>query len=368
MKSIMFPGKFLLGKNILASFANYAEALGRKFLVVSSKSVMATAKEKILMSIEGTEMKAEFTLFGGECSYKEICRLAEIGKENGCDCVVGIGGGKLLDASKSAALKLDAPVIVVPTIAATDAPCSALTVVYTENGIFEAYEWLPANPEIVMVDTEIICSAPVRYLVAGMGDALATYFEARAVRASNSNTCAVAAIGKQTKSAFVLAELCYHTLLADGLKAKLSAEAGVITPALENVIEANILLSGVGFESGGLAASHSIHNGMTVLPQTHAANHGEKVAFGVLTQLMMENAPIEEINTVLDFCVSVGLPVTFAELGMGGVSDAELWKVAEASTVADETIHCQPFDVTAETVFAALTAANAIGTAYLAGK
>lgn len=367
MKSIMFPGKFLLGKGILASFSTYTQTLGSKFLVISSKSVMDTAKEKILASIASTEMQAEFVLFGGECSHKEIDRLAAIGKENNCDCVVGVGGGKLLDTAKSAALKMNAPVMVVPTIAATDAPCSALTVVYTEDGVFEEYAWLPSNPQIVMVDTEIICKAPVRYLVAGMGDALATYFEARAVRASNSNTCAVAAIGKQTKSAFALAELCYETLLEDGLKAKLSAQAGVITPALENVIEANILLSGVGFESGGLAASHSIHNGMTVLPQTHSANHGEKVAFGVLTELVMENAPMEELDTVLEFCTTVGLPVTFAQLGMEGVSDEELWKVAEAAAVEGETIHCQPFDVTPETVFAALKTADALGKAYIAG-
>lgn len=368
MKSIMFPGKFLLGKNIMDSFGTYSESLGKKFLVVASKSVMGIAQEKIGASFAGTEMQAEYILFGGECSRNEINRLVAAGKEKGCDCIVGIGGGKLLDAAKATAYIMKTPVMVIPTIAATDAPCSALSVVYSDEGVFEEYLWLPKNPDIVMVDSEIVRKAPARYLVAGIGDALATYFEARAVKNSDSNTCAVSAIGKQTLSAFALAELCYNTLLEDGLKAKLSVEAGVVTRALENVIEANILLSGIGFESGGLAAAHSVHNGMTVLPQTHSAQHGEKVAFGTLTQLVLENSPMEEIETVLEFCDSVGLPVTLAQIGLENASDADIQKVAEATAVDSETIHCMPFEVTAETVFAAIKAADAIGRAYLAAK
>ena len=368
MKSILFPGKFLLGKGLLDSFGLYSKPLGKKFLIIASKSVMETAKAKIGKSFDGTGMVAEYVLFGGECSHSEIARLIAVGKEKGCDCIVAIGGGKLLDSGKAAAYKMGLPVMIAPTIASTDAPTSALSVIYSDEGVFEEYFWLPANPNIVMVDTEIICKAPARYLVAGMGDAFATYFEARAVRSSDSNTCAVAAIGKQTLSAFALAELCYKTLLADGLKAKLSVEAGAITAALENVIEANILLSGIGFESGGLAASHSVHNGLTVLPQTHGAYHGEKVAFGVLTQLALENAPMEEITGVMDFFSSVGLPVTLKGIGLEKPAEEELRKVAEATAVKGETIHNQPFEITADKVLAAIKAANAYGEAYLTSK
>ena len=368
MKSILFPGKFLLGKNMLDSFSIYSKPLGKKFLVIASKSVIGKAEQKISKSFEGTEMIAEYILFGGECSHNEINRLVAIGKEKECDCVVGIGGGKLLDTSKAVALALKAPVMIVATIASTDAPCSALSVIYTDDGVFEEYFWLPANPDVVMVDTEIICQAPARFLAAGMGDAFATYYEARAVRNSDSNTCAVAAIGKQTISAYALAELCNKTLLADGVKAKLSVEAGVITTAVENIIEANILLSGIGFESGGLAASHSVHNGLTVLHQTHSSYHGEKVAFGVLTQLVLENAPMDEITKVMDFFTAVGLPVTLKEIGLGSVTDEELRQVADATTAKGETIYCEPFEITSDKVLAAIKAADAIGRAYLAAK
>jgi len=339
MKSILFPGKFLLGKGLLGSIGEYAKPLGKKFLVIASKSVMEMSKQNVSKSFEGTDMVAEYVLFGGECSHNEINRLIAEGKEKGCDCIIGIGGGKLLDAAKAVALGLKAPVMIVPTIASTDAPTSALSVIYTDDGVFEEYFWLPANPDIVIADTDILCKAPARYLVAGMGDAFATYFEARAVKASDSTTCAVAALGKQTMTAFALAELSYETLIADGYKAKKAIEVGVVTTALENIIEANILLSGVGFESGGLSASHSVHNGLTVLPETHDAYHGEKVAFGVLTQLVLENAPLEEITFVMDFYSSVGLPVTLKEIGLASVSDEDLRKVADAATVEGDHPH-----------------------------
>jgi len=252
----------------------------------------------------------------------------------------------------------------VPTIASTDAPTSALSVVYTDDGVFEEYFWLPANPDVVMVDTEIISKAPSRYLVAGMGDAFATYYEARAVKASNANTCAVAALGKQTITAFALAELCYKTLMEDGFKARVAADSNAITPALENIIEANILLSGIGFESGGLAASHSIHNGLTVLPQTHDAQHGEKVAFGVLTQAVLENALMDEVLAIMQFYKTVGLPITLEEIGLENVTDEDLRKVADAATVPGETIHNEPFEVTSDMVLDAMKTADAIGKAY----
>lgn len=365
MKSIFFPGKFILGKGTLDSFDEYAKSLGKKFLVISSKSVMGKAQDKISKSFEGTEMVAEYIHFGGECSFNEVNRLSAIGKKKNSDCVVGIGGGKLLDAAKAVAHELKLPVIIIPTIASTDAPTSALSVMYTDDGVFESYHWLPANPDVVLIDTEIICSAPARYLVAGMGDAFATYYEARAVRDSGSKTCAVAALGNQTLSAFALAELCLKTLLDDGVKALMAATVGAITPALENVIEANILLSGIGFESGGLAASHSVHNGLTVLPETHDAYHGEKVAFGVLTQLVLENASLDEISSVMSFFTAIGLPVTLEEIGLGDVSEADLRKVADAATVEGETIHNEPFEVTSDMVLSAMLTADAMGSGFL---
>jgi glycerol dehydrogenase len=287
----------------------------------------------------------EIAEFNRECSKGEVERLGKLVKD--CEVVVGIGGGKVIDAAKYVAYVAKLPVVIAPTIASTDAPCSALSVFYTEEGVFEEFILLDANPNAVVVDTEIVAKAPARMLVAGMGDALATYFEARACFAAQKPAMAG---GLASLSALALAKLSYDTLLADGLKAKLAVDANATSHAVENIIEVNTFLSGIGFESGGLGACHAVHNGLTVLEETHQVYHGEKVAFGVIVQLVLENAPLNEIQTVIDFCKSVGLPTTLKQLGVDSKETGKLMDVAKASCAEGETIHNMPFKVTRSTV------------------
>ena len=145
----------------------------------------------------------------------------------------------------------------------------------------------------------------------------------------------------------------------------LAAEQHVVTPALERIIEANTYLSGVGFESGGLAAAHAIHNGMTAVPDAHHFYHGEKVAFGTLTQLVLENAPVEDIETVAALCHSVGLPITLAQLNIKKDIPAKMRLIAEASCAEGETIHNMPGGVTPDQVYAALLVADQYGQRFL---
>ncbi len=362
-KILISPGKYVQGAGEMTKLYDYVSGFGKKALVLITKSGYGRIGATVESSFAGKDFELVFDYFNGECSKNEINRLIKIMEEKGCELVIGIGGGKILDTSKAVAYYCKTPVIICPTIASTDAPCSALSVIYTDEGVFEEYLFLPANPNMVLMDTNIITASPARLTVSGMGDALATYFEARAVMAKDAGTCAG---GKVTCAAMALAKLCFETLMAEGVKAKLALEAGACTEAVEKVIEANTLLSGLGFESGGLAGAHAIHNGLTVLPECHHMYQGEKVAFGTLTQLVLENVNGEELEEIITFCIDLGLPVTFAELGITEVTDEKLMAVATAACAEGDTLHNMPFEVTPEKVVAALKAADAYGRYFLA--
>ena len=180
-KIINSPSKYVQGKDEIANLATYYKLRGNKgaYLLVD-KFIFDNFKDKIVESFEKEGINYHIEVFGGECSKNEINRNIDILKEKNCDAIFGIGGGKTLDTAKAVSYYENIPVFIVPTIASTDAPCSALSVVYTPNGEFEEYLFLKANPDMVIMDTNVIVNAPARLLVAGIGDALATYYEAKA--------------------------------------------------------------------------------------------------------------------------------------------------------------------------------------------
>lgn len=355
-KIMISPSKFVLGAGELKNLGKYISELGTRAVIVAHGDDFARVRDKLDGALAGTDYT--HAVFGGESCMSEINRIVKMISEQNADIVIGLGGGKALDTAKAVAMLTKKPVIIIPTIASTDAPCSALAIIYKEDGTFEKYMHLPKNPDLVLVDSEVIAKAPTRFLIAGMGDALATVFEARACIKSFANNMPG---GQSTKAALAIAETCYATLLEDALKAKAACDANVVTPALENIIEANILLSGLGFESSGLAAAHAIHDGLTALTETHRYYHGEKVSFGTIVQLVMENADKETLDTVLAFCKSLNLPTCLKDLGVEHLDEERLNLVAELSCAEGETIHNMPFPVTPALVAAAIRTADRIG-------
>ena len=370
-KAFICPTKYAQGEDELLTLGYFVKTFGDSALLIAHEMDVERVKAKLDATAEKFGVTFVPSNFGGECSRQEIARLQAVAKENGCACTIGLGGGKAIDTAKCVA-QGDA-LIICPTIAATDAPTSHSAVMYTPDGAFDDYAYFKQSPSVVMIDTTVIANAPTRFLVSGMGDALSTYFEARATARANANVNAGLPCGfregltgpaKSTMASQMMAELCYKTLLADGAKAKAACDCNMVTPALENIVETNILLSGLGFESGGLAAAHAVHDGLTVLAGTHHNTHGEKVAFGTLVQLVLENAPTEEINEVLGFCKSVGLPMCLADIGVTEISAEELKAVAEKTCIPEESVHSMPFDVTPDMVAAAIVTADKIGAAF----
>lgn len=357
LSTTLFPGRYIQGNGALNRLGAELARLGSRHFIICSPSPRKNVLLALLPQLEqaGT---IHVESFGRECTDLEIERLLTIAREFGAESITALGGGKTMDAAKAVASKAKLPVAVAPTIASTDAPCSSVCIIYTAEGVFQRVDLLPKNPDLVLVDTAVMAQAPARFLVSGMGDALATWFEADSCRLSRAANIAGDA-GSMT--AHALARLCYDTIRTWGLAALTACEAKVVTPALEKVVEANTLLSGLGFESGGLGAAHSIHNGLTALPACHDRHHGEKVAFGVLASLFLTDRPLDLMDEVYGLCGAIGLPTTFADLGLEGVTDAELLRVAEKTCAEGESIHNEPVEISPALVLAALKAADAEG-------
>lgn len=356
IKTFISPSKYYQGPGLMKKLGEYSKVYGNKALILISAGGQKRSGNDIDASMKEAGLSYEFMTFNGECSKNEINRVVSEIKSTGAEMVIGIGGGKIFDTAKAAAYYAEMPVIVCPTIAATDAPCSALSVIYTEEGEVEEYLFLKDNPNLVLMDSEVIAKSPVRLTVSGMGDALATYFEARAIQAKGGPNFAGGTAGIMGRE---IPRICYELLQRYGYEAKIALEAGALSPAVEAIIEANTLFSGLGFESGGIAMSHAVHNGFCSLEECHHYYHGEKVSMGVITQLVLENA--EELEEVLDFCVSVGLPVTLAEIGITEPTWEKLMQVATIACGPDDTGNNMPFEVTPEMVANAIIAADALG-------
>lgn len=353
----IFPGRYVQGDQALNILADEVKRQGNSALVIADKFVFEQSKSAIEQAL-GQDIDYTLEPFSGECCDEEIDRLVKLFEHHSANVIIGIGGGKTLDTAKVVSNKQNCPIIIVPTIASTDAPCSALAVIYSNDGSFKRYEVLPHNPNVVLVYTNIITHAPVRFLVAGMGDAFATWFEAEDCRLKQGANM-TGRVG--CMSAYALARLCHETLLEYGLLAKQACENNIVTPALEHIVEANTLLSGLGFESGGLAAAHAIHNGLTAIPNTHSYYHGEKVAIGLQAMMFLTDRPSATIDLVFDFCQSVGLPICLADIGMPEPTDEELMQVATRACATGETIHNEPYEITPRRVMHCIKAADAEG-------
>ncbi len=373
-KAFISPTKYVQGENELLNLGYFVSTFGKSALVIAHEDDVKRVEHQLKETQDKFGIDLIISKFNGECTREEIKRLQDEAKAKNTDCIVGLGGGKAIDTSKCVAE--GDHLIIVPTIAATDAPTSHSAVMYFEDGTFDDYAYFKQSPSVVLVDTTIIAKAPARFLAAGIGDALSTYFEARANSYSYANINAGLPMGvregltngaKPTIAAQVLAKTCYDVILEYGVAAMIACEQGIVTPALENVVEANILLSGLGFESAGLAAVHAVHDGLTALEGTHSYYHGEKVAFSVLVQLVLEDADTDEINEVLEFSSSIGLPICLEDIGVDSISFEEAIEVAKKACIPEESIHSMPFEISEEAVASAIIGADEIGKKYKEG-
>ncbi len=356
---LICPQKYVQGRGVLNELGSYAAILGSKAVVLWDGVVRGLVGEVVLAGMRSANVEVVDVLYGGESTREEASRVADIIRQEHAQVSIGIGGGKTLDTAKAAAWEAGVRMISVPTVASNDAPTSAISMWYDAEGACTGYSCWPLNPDIVLVDSEVIARAPVRTLVAGMGDALATWLEANASFKSRARTLAG---GVPTMAAMTLARLCFDTLLEHGIEARRAVAAQTLTPSVEKVIEANVLLSGLGFESGGLATAHTIANALPAYPECHHLMHGEKVGFGIVCQLCLDDeTDTGELHRIVDFEIALGLPVTLADLNLAGASREKLQPLADACAAEGSLCANHVFSVSAASVLDAILAADALG-------
>ncbi len=360
MKSVLIaPRKYVQGRGVLNELGVYLKMLGGKPLVLWDPRVKAIVGQTVLDSIRQAGLEPVDVEFQGEATRQERDRVTAIARDQAADISVGVGGGKVLDVAKAVAVDAAIKMVTCPTIASNDSPTSAASVWYDADHNFIGFDCWPFNPDIVLVDTQVIAEGPLRAFVAGMGDALSTWVEAAAAFKSRAQNIAG---GMPTMAAMAIAELCYQTLMEHGLEAKRAVENHVVTPAVEKVVEANVLLSGLGFESGGLATAHMIANLLSNVPECRDLMHGEKVGFGIVTQLCLDDEfDVDEMYAIVDFQIEIGLPVTFADVNLEGAARGRLQQIGDLCAGEGSLCHNHPFEITAESVVDAMIAADALG-------
>ncbi|WP_258360584.1 iron-containing alcohol dehydrogenase family protein [Moorella sulfitireducens (nom. illeg.)] len=357
LERIIAPGCYRRGAGVIRPAGQDLKSLGKRACLVGGHRALAAATPALRDAMASARVDlAGQVWYGGECCPENIAMVAAAIKEKGADFVVGVGGGKALDTAKGAAWQVGVPLVTVPTIAATCAAFTSIAIIYNREGQFLAISHEAANPALVLVDSEIITAAPWRYLAAGMGDTLAKYIELRAT--------AVASPHLALEGALALARLCYDSILSAGPGARTAVENQVVTPDLERVIDAIILISGLvsglGGDDGRTAGAHGVYEGLTASPSTRDCCHGELVAFGNLVQLFLEGREMEAIKQLAGFNRQVGLPVSLEEVGLLPEDGPSLELVSRAAAESPDMAN-MPFRVTAAMIREALLATDRLG-------
>lgn len=355
------PSKYVQGKNAIKDIDFYLKGVGDSLLVIADSVVWNIAGHEVVHNLTNLDLPVKEVTFNGESTEEEIERITSIGEKEKANIIIGVGGGKTLDTAKAVSNSLNAFTVIVPTAVSADAPTSSLSIIYSDEGIFKGRKYYNKNPDLVVVDSKIISQAPPRLLVSGIADALATWIEVRSViKHGGLNHPG----GRPTIAAQAIAEKCEEIIFKYGKLAYESNKAQVVTEALEAVIEANTLLSGLGFESGGVSAAHSVYNGFTALKgEIHKFTHGEQIAFGTLVQLALEHHSHKEIERYIQFYLDLGLPVDFNDLRLNDITMEDIMNVAKIGAADGSKIH-QGFNVTIEQLADAIIAADQYSKAY----
>jgi glycerol dehydrogenase len=349
------PRLYLQGPGALNEIGPVVAGLARDAALVADQDMLALHGARVESALRSAGVSVGSAALRGEVSDAAVAALDSTLPLAGC--VVGLGGGRSIDAAKAVALRRGLPVVTVPTAASNDSPTSRIFVMYREDGALDRVERLPRSPEAVLVDTEILLRAPPALLRAGIGDGLTKRFEAEGCAAVDGIT----PFGTPPlRTGLAIATQGFATLLRHAPQAMRDAAAARLSDDFEATVEAVVLMSGLGFENGGLSIAHSLTRGFTRVPGSAHKPHGEQVAFGLLVQLHLTPGGAEMLRTLLPFYACIGLPRRLAEVGLSATDSTVLDLIAEATLTAPHITHLPGPRVTAIDIRNALLAVDAI--------
>jgi glycerol dehydrogenase len=325
------PPRYYQGPGALDLLPRVIAETGSRPAIVIDTDVLVLIEARLSDLL--AEIEHKILPFGGEVTVAAMEALAQQAKLAGADVVVGMGGGKALDAGKGVALRCGLRFISVPTIASNDSPAGMALAVYDEQHRMAAVEAMPRNPEAVIVDTQLIAQAPARFLLSGIGDALAKKFEAEA-SVRDGGTSAHRA--PQLRTGLYIADGCYRTIREHGVAAMAAAGSGVPNAAFEAVVEANILMAGLGFENGGLGLAHGLTRGLVRIAELADAPHGFHVAYGLLVLLAVEGRDEAFVADLEHFFREIGLPLSLHDFGLTAPSREVLESIAAHTRAAPQ--------------------------------
>ncbi|HWK72601.1 MAG TPA: glycerol dehydrogenase [Burkholderiaceae bacterium] len=310
------PYRYVQGQGAIAQLGEFASTLEvRRPLIIIDEAIQHLLLSQVMQGLGHLADQAACAVFSGECTRAEVARLSELAAQAKADLIVGVGGGKTIDTAKGVRIQCKQPIFIVPTIASNDSPTSRLVVLYTPEHAVDEVLRMPTNPDLVLVDTEILVKAPERFFISGVGDALSKKFEAaQCIGSGKSNFYNAQA----TLLAQAISGLCYDTVREHAEGALDAVRSRQVNDDFERTVEATILLSGLAFENAGLSIAHSLTRGLSAIPELASALHGEQVAFGLLVQLLLEGKSSSFMEDLLSFYGRMGLPRTLAELGLQG--------------------------------------------------
>jgi len=323
------PPRYYQGPDALDSLPQVCAGLAKKPFLVVDADVLALIGTRLETLFAGVDHV--IAPFRGEVMAAAMDDIAGRAQAWGADLVVGIGGGKALDVGKGCAKRTGRPFVSVPTVASNDSPTSIALAVYDDNHQMVAVEALDGSPAAVVVDTRLIAGAPAQFLRAGIGDAIAKKFEGEA---SQRHGGVNAHHTFQLRTAGYIADGCYRTIRECAVDALAAAGSGKPTPALEAVVEANILMAGLAFENMGLGVAHGITRGLVRVPAVARAPHGFHVAYGTLVLLASEHRDDAFLRDFMQFYRQIGLPCSLADMGLEQVEPDVIHQIATNTAVA----------------------------------